>query len=127
MNGNEHLRREFYMNTASYCRVMGVVSAVTFGLYRVEGGGTVGMLSVRWENLGNEVVPQLHAYYDSWSVLASFSDVLARMSEVAGAPCSPDALCQILLDCGFVNRAERGLADGIQLSLQEDPVQGKAA
>jgi len=106
MNSNEHLRREFYTNTASYCRVMGVVSAVTFGLYRVEGGGTVGMLSVRWEKLGNEVVPQLHAYYDSWRVLASFSDVLARMSEVAEAPCPPDAFCQMLLDCGFVNRVE---------------------
>lgn len=106
MNNDERLRREFYVNPASYCRVMAVVSAVTFGLYRVEGGGTVGMLSVRWEKLGNEVVPQLHAYYDSWRVLASFSDVLARMSEVAGSSCSPEDLCQILLDCGFVNRIE---------------------
>ncbi|MFL9966899.1 hypothetical protein PQR02_39350 [Paraburkholderia sediminicola] len=116
MNNSGCLRREFYVNTASYCRVMGVVSAVTFGLYRVEGGGTVGMLSVCWENLGNDVVPQMHAYYDSWRVLASFSDVLARMSEVTGKPCSPDEFCQILLDCGFVNRVEPGLADGVQLS-----------
>ncbi|SDI56336.1 hypothetical protein [Paraburkholderia phenazinium] len=127
MNSNEQLRREFYTNSPSYCRVMGVVSAVTFGLYRVEGGGTVGLLSVRWENLGNEVVPQLHAYFDSWRVLASFSDVLARMSEVAGAPCSPEAFCQILLDCGFVHHAEPGSGEGILLSRQQDPVQGKGA
>jgi hypothetical protein len=113
------LRREFYVNPPSYCRVMGVVSAVTFGLYQVESGATVGMLSVRWERLGNEVVPQLHAYYDSWRVLASFSDVLARMSEVAGESCSPDTLCQILLACKFVNRAGGGLTDDVQLSLQE--------
>ncbi len=58
MNNDERLRREFYVNPASYCRVMAVVSAVTFGLYRVEGGGTVGMLSVRWEKLGDEVIPR---------------------------------------------------------------------
>src|ERR1700743_2814177 len=48
MSNDERLRREFYVNPASYCRVMSVVSAVTFGLYRVEGGGTVGIVSVLW-------------------------------------------------------------------------------
>lgn len=107
MDDNTQVRREFYVNPASYSRVMGVVSAVTFGLYRVEGGGTVGMLAVRWEKLGNEIVPQLHAYYDSWRVLASFADVLARMAEVTGESCSPEAFCQILLECGFIDRGER--------------------
>ncbi|WP_262413495.1 hypothetical protein [Paraburkholderia sp. UCT2] len=111
MDDNKQVRREFYRNPASYCRVMNVVSAVTFGLFEVDSGGTVGMLSVRWEKLGNELAPQLHAYYDSWHVLASFPDVLARMAGTTGPSCSPEAFCQLLLDCGFINRAERGVDD----------------
>jgi len=114
MDEKNQPRREFYQNSASYCRVMGVVASVTFGLFRGDSGETVGMLSVRWEKLGKELAPQLHAYYDSWHVLASFPDVLARMAETTGPSCSPEAFCQLLLDCGFINRAERGLNDHIE-------------
>jgi hypothetical protein len=117
MNGNKQLRREFYRNPASYCRVMNVESAVTFGLFEVDSGGTVGMLSVRWEKLGNELAPQLHAYYDSWRVLASFADVLARMADMTGPSCSPDAFCQLLVDCGFIKRALRGVDDHAEPTL----------
>ncbi|MCC8391774.1 hypothetical protein LJ656_04165 [Paraburkholderia sp. MMS20-SJTR3] len=117
MDENNQLRREFYRNPASYCRVMNVEAAVTFGLFRVDSGGTVGMLSVRWEKLGNELAPQLHAYYDSWHVLASFPDVLAKMAGMTGPSCSPDAFCQLLLDCGFINRAERGVDGHLEPAL----------
>ncbi|HEY2021747.1 hypothetical protein [Paraburkholderia sp.] len=117
MDDKAQLRREFYLNSPSYCRVMNVVSAVTFGLFDVNSGGTVGMLSVRWEKLGNELAPQMHAYYDSWHVLASFPDVLARMAEMTAPSCSPEAFCQLLLDCGFIDRAERGLNDHVEPSL----------
>jgi hypothetical protein len=117
MDGKSQLRREFYQNSASYCRVMNVVSAVTFGLFREDSGETAGMLSVRWEKLGNELAPQLHAYYDSWHVLASVPDVLAKMAGTTGPSCSPEAFCQLLLDCGFIDRAERGLHDHTEPTL----------
>ncbi|WP_230412959.1 hypothetical protein [Paraburkholderia antibiotica] len=96
---------------------MDVESAVTFGLFRVDSGETVGMLSVRWEKLGNELAPQLHAYYDSWHVLASFPDVLAKMAGTTGPSCSPEAFCQLLLACGFVDRAERSVDDHVKQAL----------
>lgn len=120
MDDKKQVRREFYRNSASYCRVMDVVSAVTFGLFDVDSGGTVGMLSVRWEKLGNELAPQLHAYYDSWHVLVSFPDVLARMGELTGPSCSPEAFCQLLLDCGFIDRAERGVDDHAEPTLARE-------
>jgi hypothetical protein len=112
MDNDEHLRREYHVNSESYCRVMGIVAAVTFGLYG-KGGGTVGQLCVFWVKLGHEVTPQLQAYGDSWQVLATFADLLSRMGEVTAQTFSAEDFCQLLQDCGFTHRPAQGEVDEI--------------
>jgi hypothetical protein len=112
MDNDERLRREYHVNSESYCRVMGIVAAVTFGLYG-KGGGTAGQLCVFWVELGHEVTPQLQAYRDSWHVLATFPDLISRMGEATAQTFSPDAFCQLLQDCGFTHRPAQGEVDEI--------------
>lgn len=70
-------------------------------------GGTSGEFCIRWKPLDRQIVPQLQAFDDSWSALAGFSDVLAKLAEVDGTNPTVDQVAEILKSCGVVDATER--------------------
>ena len=85
-----------------------VVDEVTIGMYCPD-GGTSGEFCVQWVVLCGKVTPQLTAFDDSWSALAMFSDVMAKMAKVDSDDISPKQFCALLDSCGVVDRTPRGL------------------
>ena len=96
-------RRHFHLNRSWYgqaARERGVVDKVTFGLYYAD-GGTEGELAVRWLAVGDETLPQLVAFSDSWEVLASLADVVIALGKLEGTAPSAETFCALLDRHGF--------------------------
>jgi hypothetical protein len=79
---------------------------IFFGIYAPNGGLLDGgECCMRWLELSGQLTPRLHAYDDSWRVLASFSDdLLQRLAEVDDKNISPEQFIEILKSCGFVDQ-----------------------
>ena len=96
-------RRYFHLNRSWYgqaARERGVVDKVTFGLYDAD-GSTEGELAVCWLAVGDETLPQLMVFSDSWKVLASLTDVIAALGKLGGTAPSAETFCALLDHCGF--------------------------
>ena len=104
MKDHDGCVRGFHVShKAHYAQVCGIIDPeISFGMYALEGGAS-GEMTMRWRSFSNEpqLVPRLEAYDDSWSALATFGDLLAKMAEVDDANVTPERFIEILLSCGF--------------------------
>lgn len=82
------------------------VDEILFGLFAPE-GGTSGELSIRWKPLQGKAVPQLQAFDDSWSALATFADLLPKLAELDNTQPTVEQVAAVLMSCGFVDMTER--------------------
>ncbi len=96
--GFSHLSKAWY---GSVClKATKEIDSITMGFYDVDDGGTTGDFSIAWEWQGNNQVPCLRSYDDSWDALVNFSDVLAKLAEVDDQNASPDDIALLLISCG---------------------------
>lgn len=78
------------------------------GFYGIEpdGGGTTGEFAIRWTKLGAKITPVLCVYDDAWDTLWECRDVLERLAQIDGQDVEPDAIRQILEECGIKDATE---------------------
>ena len=83
---------------------------IGFGLYDLEEGGTLGEMSMVWKDLSRKgkLVPCLHAWHDSWTVLNSFTDVVGALAQDdqvrrQGECLSEPEFADLLLTLGFID------------------------
>lgn len=101
MRDHEGDVRGFYIaNRAYYGGHTSDRKEITFGLYSPL-GGTSGEMGVQWQELNGKSVPQLRAFDDSWSALATFGDLLSELAKVGDECITEDQLIEILLSCSF--------------------------
>ena len=91
---------------------------IMIGMYEKDGnGGTDGEFAITWRHLGNDLVPKLEAFDDSWSVLVKeFSDVLEYMSSIDGDNISPSSFAEHLKSLGLVDLTKRSIESNKNLS-----------
>lgn len=82
------------------------VDEITIGMYH-PGNGTTGEFSVRFVPMSGGIRPMLVVFDDAWSALQQFQDLLAKMAEHDDRRITPEALAQILIDCGVKDLTER--------------------
>jgi hypothetical protein len=82
------------------------VDEITLGFYCAE-GGTSGEFRIVWRELEGCVEPQLQAWEDSWSALAQFPDVLAKLAELDGTNPTVEEVTSLLKSCGVQDRTQR--------------------
>ena len=82
------------------------IDIVTMGFYHPD-GGTTGEFSIHWEPLGDKVTPRLEVFDDAWDALHEFRDVISVLAKRDGEGIGPHALCDLLRECGIVDRTER--------------------
>lgn len=88
-----------------YARALNDQTEVNFGMYALE-GGTSGEMQMTWKDLGGELSAQLKSYYDSWSALALFTDVIQEMGKVDDQAITEEQFVAILDKCGFKDLTE---------------------
>lgn len=103
IRGFYHLAEAWY---ADANRSSTYTDEVNFGLFSPE-GGTSGEMSVKWQELGGESVPQLQAFDDGWSALSMFPDLIAWMADKDSEKVTPKQFCEILLHLGFHDMTPR--------------------
>lgn len=77
---------------------------MSFGLYSLTDGTTIGEMSVQWVRLDERVYPMLRVFDDGWKALGSFDDLLSRMADVSNQAINPGSFCGLLTACGFIDR-----------------------
>jgi hypothetical protein len=109
-NNQEPVRGFYHLSEAWYgsanLQTANFTDEVLFGMYHPE-GGTDGEMSVRWSELGSKSVPRLQVFDDAWSMLASFTDLLAAMGKHDNECITPKAFCALLLGLGFQDLTPR--------------------
>lgn len=74
---------------------------VMFGLY-CEDGGTNGEAAMHWVDLGTYgLAARLEAFQDSWEMLASMPDLVAKLGELNGKRVTEEQFIETLLELGF--------------------------
>ena len=104
IRGYYHFSESYYYKA---CQRLDSDDEITFGLYYENDGGTDGEMTVLWQKLGDEFVPELCVFNDAWKILHSFSDLLAEMAEVDDKNISPKEFCKLLDKCGFKDLTKR--------------------
>lgn len=118
-NNHEGCIRGFYNSSeAWYSKMVGSPfkdedKEVVFGWY-VPNEGTTGEMGMHWHELGNESVPRLEVFSDSWHALFTFADVLESLADRDGENITPKAFCDLLVSLGFTDltKYERPQHDG---------------
>jgi hypothetical protein len=102
IKGFYHLSRAWYGKPSlDAMNKVGVVDEVMFGYFSLD-GGTSGEMSMRWMEVGNEIVPRLEVFDDGWSALARLKDsVIDKLGEVDSERITPEEFCEMLEECGF--------------------------
>lgn len=74
-------------------------------------GGCLCELGISWYWLNNELVPQLHAYSEAWSLLQTptFQLVLDLFAKEKKLLASPKEVSMLLIECGFVDQSDQPL------------------
>lgn len=111
MNKHEGCIRAFTHLSESWygkaCLASGTtIDSVTMGFYHPD-GGTTGEFEIHWEKLAGRVTPRLEVFDDAWDALHEFRDVIALMAKHDGEDIGPHELCNLLRDCGIIDRTER--------------------
>ncbi|MCC7449631.1 MAG: hypothetical protein IT324_19580 [Anaerolineae bacterium] len=100
-----HFRSAWYANKVAL--PMEEVDHVHFGYYAAD-GGTTGEMVMIWNRLGpDDITPRLAIFNDAWSVLATFSDVIAALGKLDDQPITPQQFCDLLLEHGFTDLTQR--------------------
>jgi len=100
---SQYIRGFHWSNKAWYAEANGIKNGeINFGIYNLD-GGCVGEMTMKWINLGSELVPKLGAFEDSWKVLATFKDVIDALGLVNGKKITEYEFVKILLGCGFTD------------------------
>lgn len=73
---------------------------VPFGMYNEKGNGCLAEMVMEWKELGGRMVPRLCVFSESWSVLASFCDLIARLGH-ADEYITEEEFVSILKGCNF--------------------------
>ena len=112
MRDHEGCKREFVIESEAWYYGAnpfrdGVTEAINLGLSG-EDGGTSGEMFVRWHNLGGSNAARLESFYDSWSALWQFRDVVEAMAELDdGDGPTPQEFAELLKDHGFTDATLR--------------------
>ena len=103
MKNHKGCRRAFVWTNKAWCdNTTDGSQEIIFGLYHPE-GTTSREMSMIWDRLAGGLCPQLQVFDDAWSALASFTDVIAKLSEKDDENITPEQFIKILLSCGFVD------------------------
>lgn len=105
VKGFVHLSRAWY-GPANLANAGDLVDEVTFGFYSTD-GDTSGEMSVKWVLLANRPAAKLVCFYDGFSALAQFKDVIDCLPEFDSMPeggMTPEQFCAVLRGCGFIDR-----------------------
>jgi hypothetical protein len=103
IRGFIQLSRAWY-GDANLVNSKDVVDEVTFGYYSPE-GGTSGEMSVKWVILsGSTPAAKLVCFYDGFSALSRFTDVIARLAQFDDDGMAPEQFCAVLAACGFADQ-----------------------
>ena len=101
---SEKTVRAFYWSShAWYAKANGYTrynDEINFGMYHKD-GGTTGEMTIKWQELGGNLVPKLAVFDDAWKILSEFKDVIDELGKVNNLNVSPDEVVNILLKCGF--------------------------
>lgn len=100
MKDHSGCRRAFHWSTKAYHHCPSGQPEVIFGMFHTD-GSTSGEMAMRWEKLGNRLVPQLQVFNDAWSALALFPDLIERLGNLTERPLLEEEFVELLLDCGF--------------------------
>ncbi len=103
LRGFTQMSRSWYRRSATSRKPHDYIDEVTFGIYRKDGAGCTGEMTMEWRTLAGEPAAQLKAFHDSWVALVSFTDLLARMAALEDSSPSPDEFCTMLRECGFTD------------------------
>ena len=100
--------RAFYRSSkAWYAKSLGEHEPeIMFGIYDDHGEGCVAEMSMRWHQLGENLVPRLECFDDGWSVLATFGDLLAELAKRDGKNITEAEFADILLKLGFKDQTQ---------------------
>ncbi len=88
------------------------IDEIMFGLYPGDGNeGTSGEMAMKWFDLqeGHPFAPRLEVFDDSWKILASFKDVIAKLAQVDGQNITPKQFAKLLTESGFRDLTKRQL------------------
>ena len=102
----------FSVTHEAWYRMASEKPRIMIGLY-YDDGGTDGEFSIRWETLGDKLVPQLCMFTDSWKCLNSPDFVrIAKWMERHDSTktrryVTPEEVKAALLEAGLVDRTER--------------------
>lgn len=73
---------------------------ITFGLY-YDDGSTIGEMTMTWQTLGGNLVPQLNIFDDGWFALFIFDNLIAKLAEEDNKNITDEQFVEILISCGF--------------------------
>ena len=111
MDQNSELQRGFFnLRESWYSRPVmfdkNITDELVLGLYYENGGGYE--MSIVWKDIGmGRSVAQLRAFDDSWKVLASFGDLIAKLAEYDNANINVQEMMEVLKSLGFVDKTNR--------------------
>lgn len=77
-------------------------STVMLGMYYPD-NGTIGEISLEWETIGDQKVPVLTAYDDSWKVLPKLGDLMKEMARWNDKNITEEQFVQLLNKTGFTD------------------------
>ena len=112
MKDHDGDKREFVIDSETWYHKANpfpsdVTEEIDFGLYSGD-SGTSGEMHVRWYNLSTHNAAKLEVFYDGWSVLWQFRDVLEAMVEMDNSygP-TPQEFVELLKAHGFTDTTAR--------------------
>lgn len=101
------MRKAFYITHKQYYfredhtfMLPNVKYEIMIGDYPEE-GGTRGEFSIRWTELGEELVPKLGVYDDAWLVLSKMPELIDLLASYDNQSISVDEMVEKLLELGY--------------------------
>ncbi len=107
-------KKVFYCsNLAYYAKSIGrdEVVETMVGLFDAD-GGTHGEFAIRWANIGDNTVPQLQAYDDSWAALSEMPELIKVLAENDNKNLSQGEINSLLLSLGYEDTTSYTSPDG---------------
>lgn len=83
---------------------------ITLGIY-YSSGGAICELSINWNKLEGELVPQLTIFADAWCLLKTptFQSVVSQLIKLDKSAATPDKVSAMLIALGFADQSDRPL------------------
>jgi hypothetical protein len=105
-------KKTFYCsNLAYYANAIGRTKKETM-ISLDSGGGTYGEFAIRWVDIGNDLVPQLQAFDDSWDALSQMPELIESLKEIDNQNYSQSDFNELLLRLGYEDKTPYSDPDG---------------